>query len=207
MQQDERDHYLGRLFGADACIKSEIFFQEQVAEPLNELLGVLCGLAKKKPWLRQECGWLLFKCVSSLPGSANWVTENILASLVAHNLICTPEGVAIWLAAKQKFPEISFPKDIWKHDNPLYKKEKSLLAKVMRDATPKNEDDPKDQQAQGTAIWKPQLHFAWETVLEHLYSNIDEAGESINSKLVPFEQFWTEVVDGEHDIILRNDHN
>ena len=170
--------------------------ESSASEPLSHVLDLVCELAIKKPWLRQECGWVLYSCLLTLPPSTKWVAESILVSLLSHNLCQTPEGVAAWLAVKQRFSDVKFPLDVWKHDNPLYKKDKSLLAKAMRDATPKHEDDDNAKHAQGGAVWKAQLHFAWETVLGSLYSNTDESGQLRDPKLISFEHFWTEAVDG-----------
>lgn len=178
--------------------------ESSTSGPLGYLLDLVCELAIKKPWLRQECGWVLYSCVLTLPASAKWVAESVLVSLLSHNLIRTPEGVAIWLAVKQRFSGVRFPKDIWKHDNPLYKKDKSLLAKAMRDATPKHDDDDNTHRAQGGAVWKAQLHFAWKTVLDSLYSNTDESGQPRDAKLITFEHFWTEAVDGRLTPCLRS---
>ncbi|KKY23009.1 putative dna polymerase [Phaeomoniella chlamydospora] len=194
-KQDERDHYFGRLFGAEAFLKSRILFTDSATPALITLLDLICELANKKPWMRQECGWVLYGCIAGSSQIGSDVAETILSALNSHKLIRSPEGVAIWLAVTQKFPKAMLPRDVWKHDNPLHKKENALLAKVMRDATPRGDDESKGQEAQGSATWNATLHFAWPAVLRILYENIDKDGESTKSKLIPFEQFWAEVVD------------
>ena len=173
-------------------LRSGILFDPASEQALRRLIGLICTVATKKPWLRQQCGLVLYKSITKRNTSAAGL---ILEILHEHKLIRSPEGVAIWLAVQQEVPDAKFPKDVWKHDNPLHKKETVLLAKVMRDATPKNDEEVEPKQSQGSAIWQARLHFAWIPVLRKLFSNIDDSGQPKSSKLLPFERFWSEVID------------
>lgn len=160
-------------------------------------------LAKKKPWIREECGWVIYRCVydlSSQKADSKFV-EAALERLSSNDLARTPEGVAIWLAAKDLFPNASFPGKAWKHDDPLDAKERNQLAKVMKEssvAEPENETQGNNNKSSG--VWNSKLHFAWDAVLSRVSDMPTK--ESNKSKKSPsrlnFVDFWTEVVDSKY---------
>lgn len=156
------------------------------------LLDLVIGLARKKSWLRQECGWCLFKLVRSTGNNHAKVAEAVLQALAKENMIRTPEGVAIWLLAKEQYPSATFPRKIWNHDDPLHAGNKTLLADVMRDATPKKSPDEDKRVSEGSGLWSPQLHFSWDIVLQNF-----ENGMSSQRKLqrTSFAAFWEETID------------
>jgi DNA polymerase phi len=161
------------------------------------LLQIICNLASKKQWLRQECGWLFFSSTKYLQSSNadDDFSIAIIESLKANNLIRTPEGVAVWLEVQRCFPDVSLPKKIWKHRDPLYKDEVTALAEVMKDARAKQQPDSEESVAtQGAGTWSQQLHFSWDVVLRELYSSADQKVKSL-TKRIPFDMFWSIVVD------------
>ena len=184
--QEERDHYFGRLFGAESIVKSSILWSPvQAVDQWRRLLDLLCLIASKKPWLRQECGWLLYKIVGVLPDDFRNVLE---PTLRAHDMVRTPEGVAI--ALKLIAASGSADGSGWQDGHPLAKKKVANLAGIMKDARSKQELD-QERELHGSAIWTPQLHFAWEVVLTEMY-----AGKK-GKKLLDFETFWLQVADRE----------
>ncbi|OJK00955.1 hypothetical protein ASPACDRAFT_51746 [Aspergillus aculeatus ATCC 16872] len=214
--QEQRDHYFGRLFGAEAIIKSGILFGSGAgagagaAAPAEwtRLLDRVFELAKKKPWLREECGWIVYRCVLDLASSQKKdqvgvkLVEVALERLCAHDLAKTPEGVAVWLAAKEAFPSVKFPAKVWKHEDPLDAKERVSLGKVMKDSSDSSassgEDGDGQKKGSGAAaansgVWNSKLHFAWDVVLGRL-AQVPKAKAKGESRL-GFAEFWTEVVD------------
>ncbi|KAL9618860.1 MAG: hypothetical protein Q9160_006450 [Pyrenula sp. 1 TL-2023] len=191
--QDERDHLFGRLFAVDALVESAILLR-----PLDQLdlcgplLDLVTGLARNKTWLRQECGWCLFKFVRSTCNDHVQLVEAVLQALAKHNMIRTPEGVAIWLLVKEQYPSANFPRKTWKHDDPLHAGEKTLLADVMRDAAPKKPLGEGQPMSEGSGLWSPQLHFSWDMVLQTF-----EKGNSSQrkSQRTSFAAFWEETID------------
>ena len=161
--QDERDHYIGRVFGAEAIIRSHLILQYQDRDQWRRLLELLCRTATRKPWLRQECGWVLFEFVSDDSVEARDVhglfTEDIIKALAANKMIRTPEGVAIWIRAKDSHANSDLSGHVWKHGHPLAKKSLGALAQIMRDARP--EDAEEEDDVQGAAMWSPKHHFSW----------------------------------------------
>ncbi|KAK4939403.1 DNA-directed DNA polymerase [Elasticomyces elasticus] len=202
-RQDERDHYFGRVFAADAVLKSGMLFQKPHQDQWLRVLNLLCALAIKKPWLRQECGWLLATCIASSSGEiAQAFAVDAIETLSTNKLIRTPEGVAIWLTTVRVFPHAKLPKSTWKHGDPLARKDVALLADILKDARTQPEADP-DSEAQGSARWSANLHFAWDVVLGELIRDFpttvdgDKNGTNGTKKneRITFEMFWKKVVD------------
>ncbi|KAF7594219.1 DNA-directed DNA polymerase [Aspergillus hancockii] len=196
--QEQRDHHFGRLFGAEAIIKSSILFKPKA--PFSEwtkLLDLVFDLAKKKPWIREECGWIIYRCVyelSAQKAEAKYV-ETALEHLCSNELARTPEGVAIWLAAKDLFPKVQFQTKVWKHDDPLDAKERNQLAKVMKESSVSDaEGGNQASNAKSSGVWNSKLHFAWDAVLSRFGESSAKESKSKTSRL-SFVDFWTEVVD------------
>jgi DNA polymerase phi len=185
--QDERDHYFGRLFGAKAIIKSGVLFTPQDRTQWARLLESICSVSQKKPWLRQECGWILYQFASSTTSPTQQLfVEDVIKALSSRKLIRTPEGVAIWLAARKSYPEADSSHHVWKHKHPLARKDISSLAEIMKNARSEQVQDGHD--AQGAATWSASLHFAWLVVLASLHEDSTRGS-------VGFEEFWNVVVD------------
>ncbi|KAJ5101617.1 hypothetical protein NUU61_003839 [Penicillium alfredii] len=196
--QEQRDHVFGRLFGAEAIIKSSVLFQPAVPfTQWTKVLDLVFELSQKKPWIREECGWIVYRCVydlSSRKMNAKFA-EAALERLCSHDLARSPEGVAIWLAAKDMFPTAEFPSKAWKHDDPLDTKERNSLSKIMKESSAADsEDDNQAKNAKSSGVWNSKLHFAWDAVLSRTSDGSPKSKTSKSSRL-SFADFWTEVVD------------
>ena len=191
--QDERDHYFGRVFGAEAIVKSDILLSSSDRTQWHRLLDIVLLLSHKKPWLRQQCGWILyvFADLATTPVKQPFV-EDIVKAMKARDLIRTPEGVAIWLTVTRNYPKADLPGGCWKHRHPLAQKEIKFLPQIMKDSPSGHVED--DHQSQGSGSWSPTLHFAWLVVLKSLW-------KSHRSDLMSFADFWKAVVD---DGLFRN---
>ena len=192
--QEDRDHYFGIVFGAECLIKSKFVFREDGGNQLwVRVVGKLCATAVKKPWLRQECGWLLFQSIGVLRNddSAGELCRLLVDQMVANSVIRTPEGVAIWLEIQAKVPQTSLPKKIWHHREPLHDKELNALAEIMKNAKVEQNESVDISASQGSGMWQSKLHFAWERLLSSLFEEKQAAGSRAS-----FEKFWQKVVDG-----------
>lgn len=204
--KDERDHYLGLLFGAEAIVKSCILFKPKPSfQSWQDLMQLICNLALKKQWLRQECGWLFFTSIGYLR-SSNLESEFAIAvidSLKANNLIRTAEGVALWLEVRNCYPDAVLPKNVWKHRDPLCRDEAASLAAVMKDARAKQQQDLNESTApQGAGTWSQQLHFSWDVLLRELY--LPAFGDAkTSSKRMTFAKFWADVVESQYSWSVR----
>ena len=198
--QEHRDHYFGRLFGAEAIIKSAIIFQPSVpCAGWTHLVSLVFDLAKKKPWIREECGWIIYRCVYDLSAKQadGKFVQAALEQLSANDLVRTPEGISIWLACEDLFPSAMLPK-FWKYDDPLDSSESGTLAKIMKESSlgqESNENEKHRNNNKSSGVWNPKLHFAWDAVLTRL-SDGTKKEKSKSSRRLSFEDFWKEVVDG-----------
>ena len=171
-------------------LKSGILLQHDVPfENWTKLLSLIFELANNKPWLRKECGYIVYCSISDISmrkADAKYV-EEILSCLCKHNLAKTPEGVAIWLAAMDSPTSVKFPPNVWQHGSPIHVREKAKLAKIMRESS---DSQTPAENSHKPAVWNPQLHFAWEAILPRLYAQEPSI----------FADIWTEVVDSKFGI-------
>ncbi|MCJ1473397.1 DNA-directed DNA polymerase, partial [Lambiella insularis] len=185
--QEERDHYFGRLFGADAILQSGILsLSNSSTSHLERLLELVFELAKKKSWLREECGWILCTALKSPRPMSIDNAQLFVDKLYACGLAKTPEGVALWITARFAYPDIQFPKHVWRHQDPLHRKETALLARILKETTIRESEDTKKKDVQ-RGNWKAKLHFAWDVVFGSLLKH--------GQKQMSLGQLWQEAVD------------
>jgi hypothetical protein len=195
--QERRDHLIGRLFGYKAIIQSSILLlPNPLLESWNNVLDRICALARDIPWLREECGLILYESVlSSKTKSPSEFIGGMVERLISSKLINTPEAVAVWIAIRNNFSDNILPKDIWHHKDPLSKKERGRLAKLLReDFRSTAEEGSVD--AIKTAAANPNPIFAWDVVLQEILKrdrNQDDSEEGPAKS--EFAQFWIDTVD------------
>jgi DNA polymerase phi len=185
--QEEKDHFLGLLFGLQSFVRAKVLFGQE--SRWNSILGKLLELAKKKPWIREECGWVIVEALAQMNQSQ---AENTLELLYDAGLALSPEGVGIWLTARNQFPDMRFPTKPWgQSGNPL--EHLKSLAKALKESSREEESD-KTKQAKQSGNWNPQLHFVWKVVLaQYAAAAAKEKKHGIKSE---FENFWKVAVDG-----------
>lgn len=169
---------------------SKILFASPVdLESWGRVLDAILEIAKKKTWLREECGWVLTGSLRTLKtlSDGQIYAQSIIDKVNSQSFFKTPEGVALWVLGHKNFPELTMPKDVFRHNDPLHRKEKTNLARILKETAPIERSDREEKHAQ-TGIWFPKLHFAWDVVLASLL----EPGK----KQVTFSEFWKETVDG-----------
>jgi DNA polymerase phi len=192
--QEERDHHFGRLFGLEALIKSSTLFLQ--ASPLDhwiQVLNLVFELAKKKTWLREECGWIVYDALPAIPASdaGNVFFQATIDRLCANGLAKTPEGVAIWLYIRRHNPNVELPGSPWRHNNPLDRSNLTTLAKVMKETPPPEEGVGGEEMTSGQkGSWNSKLHFAWNVVISELCDS-----DTVKTTGL-FREFWQSVVDG-----------
>lgn len=167
----------------------------------GHLLELLCGLGKAKSWLREECGWIIYQAVQDL-ASRNTRTEYaqiVVDQLHSSGLSRTPEGIAVWLIVRSKFPFVKLPLKVWHSEDPLNRKDKQRLASILKEAS--TSDSGNNAQNGGSShkgLWTSKLHFTWDIVIS-LLLNSDEnhvISDEKASKRLNFASFWSEAVDG-----------
>lgn len=174
--QEERDHYFGQLFGIECFVRSHILFSD--TSKWNTVLDLVLQLGAKKVWLRSQCGWII---VQALDQMSQELTERTLQAVAEASMAKTPEGVAIWIVAMNKFPDLKVKP--WKH--PLSPKSFAELATVLKENF--NDGVEPGEKGNKQASWSAQLPFVWNLLLNH-FSKEEESAED-------FDQFWNRVVD------------
>ena len=179
--QEERDHWLGLLFGLQSFVRARICFGGEGDGRWSRVLGELLSLAVRKSWIREECGWVIVEAVQQMNQAEAEIT---LEKLLEAGLASSPEGVGIWLTAKHKFPKMKTPRKPW-GDNGEPLNNLQNLAKALKESSSKDDEGAAKQ----TGNWNPKIHFAWDLILaQYLKKGAGEGTE--------FKQFWKVVVDG-----------
>ncbi|KAL5120769.1 DNA-directed DNA polymerase [Pleosporales sp. CAS-2024a] len=195
--RERRDHLIGRLFGYKSVLQSSIVIKPELSmECWNNLLDHICGMARDVPWLREECGMVLVEAIKSLQGQQEYeeCAKEVISRLNAFKLTSTPEAVAIWLAVQVGFAQI-LPDGIWHDKDPLSKKERARLAKILKE----NYQDAKEVGSGGavkTSAASPNPHFAWNLVISEILRRDEQnRSEDAESSKTEFAQFWIDTVD------------
>lgn len=179
--QEERDHFFGQLFGIECFVRANILFRD--ISRWNSVLDLLLQLGYKKIWLRSQCGWMIVQAIDQMSQKEAKATLERVASA---GLAKTPEGVAIWIVALSRFPDLKIKP--W--TNPLASKSLAELSAVLKESVQDVSREQGDHNRKNKqANWTAQLHFVWDLILAH-YVKAGAAGTA------DFEQFWSRVVDG-----------
>lgn len=197
--QEAKNHDFGRLFGAEAVIKSGVIFHANASIELwTQILDVILELGKKRIWLRKECGWVLYNAIGIL-GKHNDYIQLLVDRISEHGYTKTPEGVAIWLRAQSVRPSVRFPDGLWHGNDPLHRKELKRLANVLKEGSP-NKDGQINEVETVTqkGNLSPDLHFAWEVVIGRVLDEQQSEASKVKKKTrnLTFHEFWNEAVDG-----------
>jgi DNA polymerase phi len=186
--QEERDHAFGLIFGLQCFVRARVLL-EGMMDHWEKVLDDLLRLAKKKSWMREECGWVIVEALGQMNQQQ---AEFSLQKLQDAGLAASPEGVGMWLIARRKFSKIKFPSKPWgDNGNPL--EHLSALAKVLKESSSTGGKENVEV-AQQTGNWHPQLHFAWDIVLDECIEST-KAGLH-DSTSAHFMDFWKVAVDG-----------
>ncbi|OTA00952.1 DNA polymerase V (phi) [Trichoderma parareesei] len=178
--QEERDIFLGQLFGLECFVKSRTLFSDP--SRWNTILEELLRLSNKKVWLKSQCGWVLVQALQQMDKAQ---TKATLERLSNAGVAKTAEGVAVWLVALSRFPDLQVKP--WQH--PLARKTLGELAAILKESfNETSKDSSSNSRNNQQATWTAQLHFVWDLILNHYLKN----GES---EVEEFAHFWGRVVD------------
>jgi DNA polymerase phi len=183
--QEERDHYFGQLFGIECFVRAGILFTDKTR--WHSVLELLLKLSAKKSWLKSQCGYVIVQAISQ---TKKKLAESTLQKLADEGFAKTPEGVGIWIAALDRFPDMKTPAQSWR--DPLAATSLAALPAALKDSgreTPNEENSKKPKQGN----WTAQLHFVWDLILAHF---IKHGGQPEGETAEQFKQFWIRVVDG-----------
>ncbi|KAL8999208.1 MAG: hypothetical protein Q9169_001873 [Polycauliona sp. 2 TL-2023] len=190
--QEERDHHIGRVFGAGAFINSGVLLKDNVpADQWDRILDTIYEVARKKPWLREMSGKILYGAIQMISDGNHdpGFVQAIINKLVDSGLAKTPEGVAVWLKVQGHFPKVKLPTGIWRRENPTHEKEMPKLALILKEAAIPGRSGEEDAAILQKGSWTPKTHFVWNVVLADLMS------EKPKAKTIRFKDFWQVAVD------------
>ena len=137
---------------------------------------------------------VLIGAVESLKGQTKYqkCAEEIMERLRVFKLVSTPEGVAIWLTVQTSYEQV-LPEGIWYEKDPLSKKERIRLAKILKENF-HNDSEKGIGEATKAAGANPNPSFTWDLVLSKLLRR-DEQKRSEGKEKLEFPQFWVDAVD------------
>ncbi|KAK4237550.1 DNA polymerase V [Achaetomium macrosporum] len=183
--QEERDHFFGQLFGIECFVRAGILFADK--ERWFSVLDLLVKLSSKKSWLKSQCGYVVVQAVSQMKKN---VAESTLERLAEEGFAKTPEGVGIWIAALDRFPDMKVPAQPWRH--PLATASLSALPAALKDSGRESSNDENGGKKQKQGTWTAQLHFVWDLILAYF---VKAGSQSEGDAADQFKQFWNRVVD------------
>ncbi|RPB26351.1 hypothetical protein L211DRAFT_781643 [Terfezia boudieri ATCC MYA-4762] len=205
---EERDRWLGRLFGLKAIIMSGCLFQvgEGGVSQERELRTVMCeilDLGREKSWLREPGMWTVVAAARKFGWEKNYVGM-VWKMVVERGLAKTSEGVGVWLCFDELCPGEVEDGRVWGEGRwgPLVGRNLPLLARVLKES---------GSGIGGKGVWNPKLHWVWDEITR-IYLAQDSAtpettGEkkmvgrelkistTVTDAIAPFSQFWLIVVD------------
>ncbi|KAF1832475.1 hypothetical protein BDW02DRAFT_426123 [Decorospora gaudefroyi] len=193
--RERRDRLIGKLFAFKAIMQSSIIIEPELSlDCWNKLLDQVYEMARDIPWLREECGMVLVEAVKSLNCQPQYqkCAEEVLERLSAFKLVSTPEGVAVWLTVQTSYPNV-LPEGVWYAKDPLSKKERSRLAKILKENF-KGESENGTSEAAKTGPANPNPSFTWDLVFSEILRRDEQSKENAKDK-PEFPQFWIDTVD------------
>ncbi|KAF8325997.1 DNA polymerase phi-domain-containing protein [Cantharellus anzutake] len=209
------DQYFARLFGLISVIQSRVLYQ--VAAPQTECSPLttpsslsnfqtvcreLIAVGKEESRLRESCWWAIGLSIDRLRecGSVPWMSEAkqwILNTVYEvkkhspHSTAWTPEKLAITLQLMPLAPSANWKSLLaptFKNGHPLTLNNLASVARILKglpDEGTNTSIHPKDTE------WKPQLHYAWQLIIQQYYPT-DGTEPPHNSS---FSDFFRIVVD------------
>lgn len=229
---EERDKWLGRLFGLKAVVMCGALFEangqdeEDMAKEreFRTIVGELLSLGAQKSWLREPAMWTLVSAAREFEGRGFGRTQalSVWKLVQEHGMAKTSEGVGVWLALEELFPGVlkEGADGGWGKDGPLTMGNLAGLARALKEA---GANDKKDGEATSKGVWSAKLHWVWDIILAqylHDHQSTPNEGKSdkkkgkkskkdetktteSDSNIAPFSDFWRVVVDGNFSFILN----
>jgi DNA polymerase phi len=183
--EEARNYLLGRQFAYQAVLRSQIL-HHICDDDIKIVFDAIADLASHKQWLRTECAAGLCNYLES-ESSAESVGKEaqiLLSSWLQKGLVKSPEGVALFLLCKKKFPAVKLPKNCWHNNDPISSQERSVLTKILLQNSI-DEDDASSNGVKASGARQSSPNFAWTVVLAHFFEIED---------VMSFSQFWSECV-------------
>ncbi|KAJ2917228.1 hypothetical protein MD484_g3188, partial [Candolleomyces efflorescens] len=209
--QEERDMLFARLFGFMSVIRSGLLVRtaplatsassktESSSSPsFKQVIEELIALGDKKSWLRESAWFTIGLAIDALDGSeVAWKEESVdflLDQLFVSITLWSPEKFALTLKLQDLYPERDWSKLVaptFKNPNLLSSSNLQTLSRILKESSI-DEEGHKDPSKAPSGTWKPQLHFAWDVILEQLLPGPNNTKKQPKGSL---QEFFKVVVD------------
>ncbi|KAF8454947.1 DNA polymerase phi-domain-containing protein [Terfezia claveryi] len=182
---EERDRWLGRLFGLKAIIMSGCLFQvgeggvSQERE-LRTVMGEILDLGREKSWLREPGMWTVIAAARKFGWGKNYLGM-VWKMVVERGLAKTSEGVGVWLCFDELCPGQVEDGRIWGEGRwgPLVGGNLPFVARVLKESGAagggerdsgggnqgKGNKGGKGSGVGGKGVWNPKLHWVWDEII------------------------------------------
>ena len=182
----------------------------------KDVLTQLLELGEKKPWLRESAWWALGLAVEELyKGEVHWKGEALeytIGKVFEEDKSWSPEKVALAVRMQALWPKQEWKKLFApgiKHGDVLHSANMAAIAKVLKVcrrekcarlpitdcvAQEVEIEDEDEAGGKGARQWKPQVHYAWDVLLDELLP-AEGSGKTPKGS---FQEFFRIVVDGTH---------
>ncbi|KAK0333241.1 DNA-directed DNA polymerase [Friedmanniomyces endolithicus] len=171
-----------------AILQSNIALREDVPDVDWELyVKAILDLACHKDWLRTECSAMLYEYLDSGEGTKLTLTrvQGLVDALRQAKLLKTAEGVALWLAISERWPE-ALPKGVWAKKSPMSVDEQNSLKKILLGRSEEEDEETTNVKTSQSGTRQSHPSFVWKALLNWLYQrNVSH----------DFELFWHEIVE------------
>nr|ODO02406.1 DNA polymerase phi subunit [Cryptococcus depauperatus CBS 7855] len=192
---EERDMMFARLFGMVSLVQSKALFLSTASkETFQNVVAQFFKLGSYKAWMRESAWWALIEAVQGLLQSeVSWKKEAVkeVTELAFEEKGWTQEKVALILILENSNDDLDWKScfaPTFKHVPLLNGHNLITLGRILKEATSEEEGVT----ASATGMWKPQLHFVWNIIMERYFS---ETGVSSSKSEAPFQDFFRVVVD------------
>ncbi|KZT60362.1 hypothetical protein CALCODRAFT_480671 [Calocera cornea HHB12733] len=205
---EQRDLLFAKLFGLTAAVESGVLFRSQppaigsstlkLLPTLDDFMTVvseLMDLGEKKTWLRESAWWAVLRAVDALQASdVSWkkaAITRLCSEVFNGSKDWTLEKLALGLKLQRMYPELAWGPMVaptFKQSNLLGAANLSIIARLFKGAAAEEADGPN----KSSGSWKPQLHFAWDMVLDSYFIPTSQGKLSPPSE---FQDFFRLVVD------------
>ncbi|KAH9923929.1 DNA polymerase phi-domain-containing protein [Epithele typhae] len=179
----------------DATLPSSSTSASDLAS-FENVIAQLIALGEKKSWLRESAWWSISLAVDALTASGvSWkddAVEATLSAVYAEPKVWTPEKLALTLKLQAACPTRAWKKLLaptFKSPEILSTGNLAAVARVLKEADA-DEDVEKDLPKSGS--WKPQVHFVWDALLDHV---LPRGGDRARPGKSTFPEFFRIVVD------------
>ncbi|KAF6764792.1 DNA-directed DNA polymerase [Ephemerocybe angulata] len=209
--QEERDMLFARLFGFMSVIRSGLLVRttplatsassKTEASSLascKEVIEQLVACGEKKSWLRESAWFTVGLAIDALAASeVSWkkdAVDYVIKQLFTVATMWSPEKIALSLKLQELYPERDWQKifsPVFKNPNLLGSSNLQTVSRIMKESTI-DEEGHKDPTKAPSGTWKPQLHFAWDVILDQLVPGPNSTKKQATGSL---QEFFKVVVD------------